>query len=79
MTSMIHYQDCTSPCPNPSCSSGGKKATVAYRLSSSGPWVLEKNMASCSECGQVYRLSIEILPSGIRASSHCAVEAGPRL
>jgi predicted CxxxxCH...CXXCH cytochrome family protein len=64
MAPIIEYQDCKSTCPNRSCKSQGKKETVAYRLSRTGPWMLEKETASCTECGLVHHLRLEIPQQG---------------
>ena len=74
MAPILEYQDWKSRCLNPGCTSQGKKKTVEYRLSCIGPWMLEKETATCAECGQVYHLWVEVLQDG-RARVH--VEVSP--
>ena len=64
MATLTEYQDCQAHCPNLDCKRATSRTTVPYRLSRTVPWMLESDTAICSECGEVFSLRLEPLPSG---------------
>lgn len=72
---IIQYQQCGFLCLTPACRTARRQLT--YGLSCTGPWLVERDIVACEQCGQQYKVALDTSASDGGVSVRVTRHPGP--